>query len=570
MTALPDAYLARFLDFMRANEKDLSKEVIAQQKKRLCKELDVKAVPSDIAILTHLDGKDMDFAKEYLLTKPMRSQSGVTVVAIMTRPSRCPHGRCTYCPGGPGSAFGDTPQSYTGHEPATMRGMRAGYDAYVQVFNRLEQYIVGGHDPQKIELILMGGTFPHEDPAYQENFVRDAFQALNDFSSTFYADGNLLLDSFKDFFQLPGSVKDDERVKKIQENIISLKQKNTPSLEEVHSANETAQVRCVGLTIETRPSHGKLAHGNELLKLGCTRVELGIQTLHDDVLEAVHRDHTVQDSIESIADLRDLGFKLNFHIMLGLPGMTADADRKAAEQLFTNPDFQPDMLKLYPCMVMEGTPLYNDFKAGKFTPITTEDAAKLIADIMKLIPRYCRVMRVQRDIPTKVTEAGVDKTNLRQLVDARMEVQNVTSQDIRAREIRDRPIKKAVLNVIGYEASGGEEFFISIDDPEQDAIIGFCRLRFPPRQLRDEFDVRTAIIRELHIYGKQAGIGVVGIEGSAQHKGFGSQLMHVAERIAREHGKEKLLVISGVGVREYYRKLGYERDGPYMGKKLKA
>ncbi len=565
---LPDEYLARFLDFLRLNEHEVSKDAIAQEKKRLCKALAIKEVPSDITVLMHLDGEDLEFAKKLLMTKPMRSQSGVAVVALMSRPSRCPHGRCTYCPGGPGSVFGDVPQSYTGHEPATMRGKRANYDAYVQVFNRLEQYLVAGHDPQKVELIIMGGTFPHEDPKYQEQFVTDAFQALNDFSQGFFKDGVLDIDTFKEFFVLPGSVKDEERTKKIRANIMAVKERRRQSLEESHAENEGARIRSVGLTIETRPSHGKLKHGNDLLRLGCTRVELGIQTLHDDVLQAVHRDHTVQDSIDAIADLRDLGFKLNFHIMLGLPGMTTEADVTVAKQLFENEDLRPDMLKLYPCMVMPGTPLYNDYKEGKFTPITTDDAADAIADIMGLLPRYCRVMRVQRDIPTKVTEAGVDKTNLRQLVEQRMQEKKIMSQDIRAREIGARTINKAVLNVVGFDASGGEEFFITIDDPSQDALIGFCRLRLPTRQVRDEFDVRTAIVRELHVYGKATGIGVVGVEGSAQHRGFGSQLMHVAERIAREQGKKKMLVISGVGVRKYYEKLGYKKEGPYMAKEL--
>jgi len=566
---LPQEYLKDFLRFLHENEEHLTKDVVSQEKKRLCKKHGVATVPSDIILLISLDGDELLFAKQHLLTKPMRSQSGVTVVAVMTRPSRCPHGKCTYCPGGIGSPFGDTPQSYTGREPASMRGKRADYDAYVQVFNRLEQYLVAGHRPEKIELIVMGGTFPHEEASYQESFIRDAFQALNDFSKEFYDDdGLLLIRKLKSFFSLPGRVDDQQRVDALQEAIRELKGKREQSLEESHVENETAKVRCVGLTIETRPSHGKLRHGNELLRLGCTRVELGIQTLHDDVLEAVHRDHTVQESIEAIADLRDLGFKLNFHLMLGLPGMTADADRQVAEQLFADSNFRPDMLKLYPCMVLEGTALYQDFKKGVFTPLATEDAAVLIADIMRGVPRYCRVMRIQRDIPSTIVAGGVDKTNLRQLVDCKLAENGWKSEDIRAREIRGRPIAKAVLNVIGYQASGGEEFFISIDDPSQDAIIGFCRLRFPPRQLRPEFDLRKAIVRELHVYGKAQGIGVIGVEGSAQHKGFGSQLLHVAERIACEHGKKKLLVISGVGVREYYRKLGYEREGPYMAKKL--
>ncbi len=566
---LPQGFLVGVLDFLRANERSFSKEALAQEKRRLAAAHGVIGVPSDIHVLLHLDGDDRAYAKPFLLTKPVRSGSGVTVVAIMTRPSRCPHGRCTYCPGGPGSVFGDVPQSYTGHEPASMRGARAGYDAYVQVFSRLEQYVVAGHDPGKIELILMGGTFPHEEPAYQEAFVRDGFQALDDFSREFYTEkAGLLLDRFRDFFSLPGDVKDDDRVARVQERIRALKGRRTLSLEQAQEENECARIRCVGLTVETRPSHGKRAHGDALLRLGCTRVELGLQTTFDEVLAAVHRDHTVQDTVDSMADLRDLGFKLNCHVMLGLPGMTRERDLAAAERLFADPAFRPDMVKLYPCMVLEGTPLYADYKAGAFVPLATDEAADLIAEIMAGVPRWCRVMRVQRDIPTPVTEAGVDRTNLRQLVDERMAARGLVAQDIRAREIGTRRFGKAVLNVVGYDAAGGEEFFISIDDPEQDALLGFCRLRFPARQLRDEFDVRTAIVRELHVYGKAAGIGVVGIEGSAQHRGFGSQLLKVAERIAREHGKRRLLVISGVGVREYYRKLGYARAGPYMAKAL--
>lgn len=563
---LPRAFIIGILDFLRANEQEFSKEALASEKKRLCKELGVTRVPSDIVILSHLDERDLNFARPFLLSKPMRSRSGVTVVAIMTRPSRCPHGKCTYCPGGIGSVFGDVPQSYTGHEPATMRGKRANYDPYIQVFNRLEQYLVAGHSVEKIELIVMGGTFPAEKAAYQESFVTEAFRALNDFSREFFTDGKLDIFRFKEFFSLPGSIHDEERVREIQERIIALKGRRQQSLVDAQEENEKAVCRCVGLTIETRPTHGRQQEGKSLLRLGCTRVELGLQTTFDEVLTAVHRDHTVQDTVDSMGDLRDLGFKLNCHVMLGLPGMTRERDLEAAKLLFSDQRFQPDMLKLYPCMVMPGTPLYRDYELGKFTPISTEDAADLIAEIMAIVPRYCRVMRVQRDIPTKVTGAGVDKTNLRQLVDEKMAEKGIVSKDIRAREIRNRRIKKAVLNVVAYEAAGGEEFFISIDDPVQDALIGFCRLRFPPRQLREEFDVRTAIVRELHVYGKAMAIGVIGV--SAQHKGYGSQLIHVAERIALEHGKRKMLVISGVGVREYYRKLGYEREGPYMAKQL--
>jgi elongator complex protein 3 len=565
---LPQPFLDDLLAFLRLNEHELSKEALSREKKRLCEEHGVTKIPSDIELLTHLEGDNLRYAAPLLLTKPVRSGSGVSVIAVMTRPARCPHGRCTYCPGGPDSPFGDVPQSYTGHEPATMRGKRAAYDAYVQVFTRLEQYIVSGHDPQKVELIIMGGTFPAEEAGYQERFVRECFQALNDFSTAFYGPDGLLIDRFKEFFALPGSVKDEERVAQVRERIRGLKVSRTPSLAEAHLENEQAKLRCVGLTVETRPTHGRLAHGNELLRLGCTRVELGVQTLFDDVLAAVHRGHTVQESAAAMSDLRDLGFKLNVHLMLGLPGMTRDRDVEAARLLFSDPSFRPDMLKVYPCMVLPGTPLHEAYKAGTYRPLSTEEAAGLIAEIKGVVPRWCRIMRVQRDIPTKVTSAGVDRTNLRQLVKEKLQATGATCRCIRCREIGRRPIRKAILNVVGYEASGGEEFFISIDDPTQDAVIGFCRLRLPGRQLRPEFDLRTGIVRELHVYGKATGLGVVGVQGGAQHRGYGSQLLHIAERIARENGKRRLLIISGVGVREYYRKLGYTQEGPYMAKQL--
>jgi elongator complex protein 3 len=565
---LSKPFLDDFLGFLRANSSTLSKEMIAREKRRLCEEYHIVDIPTDIWILAHLDAAQLAFATPFLLSKPVRSRSGVLVVAIMTRPSRCPHGRCSYCPGGLSSEFGDVPQSYTGHEPASMRGARASYDAYLQVFSRLEQYVIGGHDPQKVELIIMGGTFPGEEASYQESFVREAFQALNDFSGHFYRDGGLDVERFREFFLLPGSVYDEQRVASVASRILELKASRHGSLDDAHARNESAYVRSVGLTVETRPDYARLAHAQALLRLGCTRVELGVQTVFDDVLVNVCRGHTVEDSVDAAAVLRDLGFKLNFHLMLGLPGMTPERDLAAMRTLFEDPRFRPDMLKIYPCMVLKGTDLHQQFLAGRFTPISTEDAAELLARALPLVPRYCRVMRIQRDIPTNVTVAGVDRTNLRQIVEEKMRALGRRSLDIHAREIRGRPFQKAVLNVIGYEAADGEEYFLSFDDPTQDALLGFCRLRFPARQLGPEFDVRTAIVRELHVYGKAMALGALGADGSAQHRGFGRELLAVAERIARENGKRKLLVISGVGARQYYEKLGYRRDGPYMGKIL--
>lgn len=553
----------------------IPKEEYLQRKYSIVKKHALDKVPSDITILTHLSQEQLDKARGLLLTKPVRTGSGVTVVAVMTKPMRCPHGKCTYCPGGPNSHFGDIPQSYTGNEPASMRGKRAGWDIYVQIFNRLEQYLVSGHNPEKVELILMGGTFTSYPREYQDEVVHDIYQAMNDFSELFFrneestAEEAFRFDEFKEFFSLPGQLRDTERIAKVQERILAQKKRSTryaQSIDSLQAENEHARIRCIGFTIETRPSHAKASHGQLMLEQGCTRVELGVQTTFDEVLEKVHRDHSVQDSIDSIADLRDLGFKLNFHVMLGLPLMTPERDLEAARRLFTDPAFQPDMIKIYPCMVMPGTPLYYEYLRGEYTPYTTEQAAALIAQIKRFIPSYVRVMRVQRDIPTTVTEAGVDKSNLRQFVETKCKEAGIKCRCIRCREIKGRIAKETRLNVIDYEASGGREFFISYECPEHDALLGFCRLRFPGRQLRSEITPSSAIIRELHVYGIATGIGD---SGEVQHKGLGTKLVQEAERLAREHGKDKMLVISGIGVRQYYiQRLGYRHDGPYVSKRL--
>ncbi len=561
---LSENFLSDMLDFLKTEPNPAK---IDYQKKLLAKKYSMKSTPSNIAILSHLDTDTLSWAKKYLLTKPMRTGSGVTPVAVMTKPMRCPHGKCTYCPGGPDSYYGDVPQSYTGHEPATMRGIRAGYDAYIQVFNRLEQFVLLGQSPEKVECILMGGTLPSYPKEYQDEVIRDVFKAMNDFSSYFFKDGIFQFDVFKEFFELPGTIGSADREARVQQKVLKLKEQDydTP-IAQLQEQNENVKIRCVGLTIETRPSHAGGEIALKMLEQGCTRVELGIQTTFDEVLEKVHRDHSVQESIDAIADLRDLGFKLNFHMMLGLPLMTPERDEEAITRIFSDPDFKPDMIKIYPCMVMPGTPLFYEYKRGTYKPYSTEQTAELIAKWAPLFPEWVRVMRVQRDIPTKMTEAGVDKTNLRQYVDKQSLEQKTSFRDIRAREIKDRPIGEWAIEVIEFEAANGKEFFIQAVESATNALIGFCRLRFPSRQLHPEITPSSAIVRELHVYGKALNIGK---QGDQQHKGFGKVLMEKAEEICREGGKDKLLVISGVGVRQYYKqKLGYEQMGPYVGKML--
>ncbi len=553
------------------------KNITSQQKlniakKKISKEFSLPNSLSNIDILNRLSVLPTISKNQLRLfvTKPTRTGSGVAVIATMTSPKPCPHGKCITCPGGPDSYFGSVPQSYTGHEPATMRAIRNDYDPYLQVFNRLEQYVVMNQSPEKVELIIMGGTFPSYSKIYQTNFVKMAFRAMNDFSKKFYVKGELNRQRFNDFFELPGDINDKERELRIKQKIKSLKPAlSSVDLKREQFKNERGKIRCVGLTIETRPDYAMLEHANFMLDLGATRIELGIQSVYDNLLQIMERGHGTKESIHAIRILRDVGFKLNFHYMIGLPGSTPSKDKKGMKELFTNPDYMPDMMKIYPCMVLEGTKLYDLWKTKQFKAMTTKQAAKTIAEFLPNIPEYCRVMRVQRDIATNATVAGVDRTNLRQYVDAL----GFESRDIRAREPSMRARKgiistsKPEIVIKTYEASKGQEFFISLEDTKKDILFGFIRMRFPSQQLRKEITNSTALIRELHVYGSSVSIGKTK-KSASQHKGFGKQLLLFAETFAKKHHKTKMVIISGVGVRGYYKKYGYKKNGPYVSKQL--
>ncbi|MFH0978052.1 MAG: tRNA uridine(34) 5-carboxymethylaminomethyl modification radical SAM/GNAT enzyme Elp3 [Candidatus Woesearchaeota archaeon] len=542
----------------------IDKAELSKLKVRLCSKYKVKNVPSDIEILLSLDEKRFRSFLPLLQIKPVRGKSGVTVCAVMSKPMKCPHGKCVYCPGGPKSFFGDVPQSYTGQEPATRRAIRNDFDPYLQIFNRLEQYVCSGHLPEKIELIIMGGTFTSFPRLYQTQFVTFLFKAMNDFSQIFFSKGELDIAKFKDFFELPGELTDKRRAKSIKKKVLALKARKIVSLGHEQVRNETSKVRCVGLTIETRPDYAELSHANFMLELGCTRVELGVQSLDDSVLKKIDRGHSVAATIKATRVLKDLGFKINYHMMLGLPGSSVDNDFSSFLRLFCDQDYRPDMLKIYPCMVMKGTKLYLQYRKGSYVPMSTQDAVSFIATVKMILPEYVRIMRVQRDIPTQSTVAGVDRTNLRQYIEQYMIQHGISCRCIRCREIgRTVPMGKNLLKTLQYDASCGKEFFISLE--QGNSLIGFCRLRFPSQLLRKEIAGNSALIRELHVYGDTAKLGKI---GTTQHRGFGKMLLKRAESIARKNRKKKIVIISGVGVREYYRKLGYKKEGPYMVKEL--
>lgn len=584
--------------------KKLSLKQIDVLKRQLASKNHLPEVPTNIKILIHGSAKDYPLLKKKLLSKPVRSISGVAPVAIMTKPIKCPHGRCLMCPGGIESVFGDIPQSYTGKEPATLRAVRNNFDPYLQVFNRLEQYIISGHNCQKVELIIMGGTFPSFPIQYQEEFIKYAFKAMNDFSDLFYdskgefnykkiAPGlkprtsmrNFLFQNsqinekhkapnsefcylkFKKFFELglEDNLGEEKRVKILHKKLLKLKGGNNKSnLVLEQTRNQKSNIRCVALCLETRPDYGRLKQGNEMLRLGCTRVELGIQSVYDSALKKICRGHTNQETIDSIQTLKDLGFKIAAHYMPGLPGIGYKKDLEGMKKLFSDPNYRPDMLKIYPCMVIRGTKLHQKYLAGKFKPLSTDQAAKLIAHFKSYVPEYCRIIRIQRDIPSTQVEAGVKITNLRQYLHERY---HPKCRCIRCREPKAHKINwnKVRMSVIKYSASEGKEFFISFEDTSQDLILGFLRLRFPSEILRKEITPKSALVRELHVYGTAAGLGE---DGDIQHRGMGKKLIAKAEEIARESGKDRMVIISGIGVREYYKKLGYHLEGPYMVKSL--
>ena len=467
--------------------------------------------------------------------KPVRMISGVTVVAIMATPYPCPHGRCIYCPGG--VEIG-TPQSYLEDSPAVMRALQYNFDPYEQVRGRLLQYRAMGHKPSKVELIVMGGTFPAMPRSYQEWFIANALEAMNRFPQ-----------------------------RKIKE----------PSLEKAQMKNEHAKIRCIGLTLETRPDWSKEKHVDWFLHLGATRIELGVQSIYDDILKLIKRGHTVKDTIEATRILKDAGYKVVYHVMPGLPGSDPDRDLEMIKEIFENPEFKPDMLKIYPTLVIPGTILYSLWKRGIYKSYDQETWIELIAKMKTLIPRYVRIMRVQRDLPLHHIVDGPKIGNLRQVVKEYMAKKGLKCKCIRCREVGHyflktglKPSSTLKMEKLIYEASMGIEVFLSFID-DADLIYGFLRLRIPSENAhRWEIDGKTAIVRELHVYGPQIPVGERNSE-FWQHKGLGRKLLFEAEKIAREEfDSRKMLIISGVGAREYYRRFGYRRHKRsfYMVKKL--
>ncbi len=511
----------------KALEKDLTRPEFQKLKRTIGRKYNLKKIPKNSKILAESDEKEKEKLRPLLLKKPTRSISGVSVVAVMTPPSDCPHGKCLYCPQGP-----EAPQSYTGEEPAALRGRRNKFDGYSQVRNRLNQLKAVGHPTDKIELIIMGGTFPARPFEEQKEFLKSCFEGLS----------GRKFDTFE---------KAKEKVQKIE-------------------------ARPIGITFETRPDYAKENEINNILELGGTRVELGVQNPDDEIYEKAERGHTVQDVVESTRLLKDSGFKINYHLMPGLPGSSEKKDLEMFKKIFEDSNFRPDMIKIYPTLVMEGTKLYELWKKGEYKPLTSKRAAELVAEMKKIVPEWVRIMRVQRDIPANLISAGVKKSNLRQLAKKVMKNKGFECSCIRCREVGHKIRKEGSkpenieIRTEKYEASEGTEFFISAEDFEKDILIGYTRLRLPSEKyFRPEINENTALIRELHVYGSEVLIGDEAQNLEYQHLGYGEKLLKEAEKTALKNGKSEILVLSGLGVREYYEKFGYRKKGPYMYKKLK-
>ncbi len=456
--------------------------------------------------------------KKLLQKRQVRSMSGVSIITVLTKPYPCP-GKCVFCPSEKGM-----PKSYLSNEPAAMRALLNDFNPYKQIEKRLTSLQNQGHPTDKIELIVLGGTFSFYPRRYQRDFIRQCFNALN------------------------GGKKE-------------------LSLKKAQKKNEKAKHRVVGLSLETRPDHVTKEEIQWMRKLGCTKMQLGVQHLDDKVLEYVKRGHYREDAVRAIQLCKDAALKVCIHMMPNLPGSTPKKDLDMFNELFDSQDFKPDYLKVYPCTVTPFSELEHWVEKGQYKSMSDKRLEKLLVDIKKTIPKYVRIERLIRDIPGESIIEGSRITNLRQEI--QRNYPDLKCNCIRCREIKDAEIipSKIKQHKLEYDASNGKEFFISYD--QEDKLCSMLRLRFPSRdKVMPELEPKTtALIREVHTYGSQLKIAKKS-SGEAQHIGLGRKLMAEAEDMSKKAGYKKIAVISSIGTREYYRKLGYKLEGTYMTKVL--
>ncbi|MBA0831284.1 hypothetical protein Goarm_015760, partial [Gossypium armourianum] len=559
-------------------------------KSAACRKYGLARAPKLVEMIAALPESDRESLLPKLRAKPVRTASGIAVVAVMSKPHRCPHiattgNICVYCPGGPDSDFEYSTQSYTGYEPTSMRAIRASlrlcwnaggecgcnrtelrssceklqapleiqslkldsslfnsvglsseenviyndsrYNPYVQARSRIDQLKRLGHSVDKVEFILMGGTFMSLPADYRDYFIRNLHDALSGHTSA--------------------------------------------NVEEAVAYSEHSAVKCIGMTIETRPDYCLGPHLRQMLSYGCTRLEIGVQSTYEDVARDTNRGHTVAAVADCFCLAKDAGFKVVAHMMPDLPNVGVERDLESFKEFFESPLFRADGLKIYPTLVIRGTGLYELWKTGRYRNYPPEQLVDIVARILAMVPPWTRVYRVQRDIPMPLVTSGVEKGNLRELALARMDDLGLKCRDVRTREagIQDihHKIRPEEVELVrrDYTANEGWETFLSYEDTRQDILVGLLRLRKCGRNTTcPELMGKCSIVRELHVYG--TAVPVHGRDADKlQHQGYGTLLMEEAERIAsREHRSTKIAVISGVGTRHYYRKLGYELEGPYM------
>lgn len=517
------AFVVRSLEEGEAD----SRRDLERLKKRAAKLFFLDRYPSNSEILAGIPASARGSYEALLVVHPRRSASGIVVVTAFSAPFACPHGTCVFCPGGPSVG---TPQSYLPDSPGMKTALSVGFDPCLQVKRSLTKYASNGHEVGKVEAIIEGGTFLAIPQDYQEGFVKGVYDGLNGVDSADLEDSQLI--------------------------------------------NETSASRCVGLTMESKPDWCEPEHIDLLLRYGVTRLEIGVQSLHDSSLRVSNRGHTLEDSFNAFRVARDAGLKVTAHMMPGLPGADPSQDLEDLKRLFDDDRLRPDMTKIYPTLVVPGTSLERQQEAGLYQPYDLETVVELLSEMKRHVPPWHRIMRIQREIPSHEISGGVRNGNLRQLVLERVAEKGFHCNCIRCREValRDPDSLEAEESLdyreIRYDASSGLEIFGSYEYVQSGLIAGFFRMRVPSDGAHRVEMESAAVVRELRVYGKAVAVGAR--HGKAwQHRGLGSALMANAERVGREEfGVTKLLVTSAIGTRNYYRRLGFERQGPYMAKGL--
>ncbi len=543
-TTITDRKLLKILfKNSKGNSSTASKSVVLEEYKKLKR--------SGKLVLTKI--QEQNFLNN-IKRKEVRTVSGVTPVTVLTKPFACP-GQCIFCPNDV-----KMPKSYLSSEPGAQRAYDNKFDPYYQTFNRLVAFNKIGHPTGKVEIIVLGGTWNSYPKEYQRWFVKRCFEALNDF------DPSLNPDALKPLVDMPfdeakiidASGSYNKIVGLALDKIVAQKETCTwDGLEEVHEKNVNALSRCTGLVIETRPDEINEETVVELRRLGATKVQLGVQSLNDNVLKMNKRGHDSAQTALAFKLLRDAGFKIQIHWMPNLYGATPEADIKDFDTLFDDWRFIPDELKVYPCSLIEGTELMSYYNSGSWKPYTREELLKVLKNILAKVPRFSRVTRMIRDISSDDIFAGNKTTNFRQIVEKQLAEENIKINEIRSREIKDNKVNRSDLELrkTFYETATTKECFLEYTTPK-DLIAGFLRLSFPkqPRFIDEVKD--SAMIREIHIYGESIEVGEKSV-GEAQHLGLGKALIKEAAKMAREAGFKDLAVISAVGTRGYYAKNGF-------------